>query len=437
MGRKFLNMKMLVSICRVLVGSLFIVSGLIKANDAVGFAYKLEEYFSPDVLSWLTWMEPYAYPLAVFICIAEIVVGLAVLLGAKMRLASWSLLLMIVFFTFLTFYSAFFNKVTDCGCFGDALKLTPWGSFYKDLILLVLIIPIFLWRGKIKLNNGTEDIAYGAASLVIIAIFCLMVLNNTWAFPIWFTMALLAVSLLVKSLVKGNAEWLMAGAATVLCAGFSYYTHAHLPIKDFRPYAVGKSITEGMKTAEELGLQAPEYANVYIMKRLSTGEEFEMYSTEYMEQRAWEDTTLKLVEALDEQVKLSDGYEPPVHDFVFYDENGNDVTEKVLAGKRLLVVAYDLSKSELSIQPALAELANGVQRGGGVVVGLTSTGWEDIEAFRHEHAHAFPYMQGDGTTLKTIVRSTPGLVALDNGTIIGKWHYNDMPSAEELMQLLR
>lgn len=430
-------MKMLVSICRVLVGALFIVSGLIKANDAIGFAYKLEEYFSPDVLSWFTWMEPYAYPLAVFICIAEIVVGLAVLLGAKMKLASWSLLLMIVFFTFLTFYSAYFNKVTDCGCFGDALKLTPWGSFTKDLILLILILPIFLWRGKIELNTDKEDMQYAAFSISVITIFCLLVLNNTWAFPIWFTVGLFGVALLVKKLVKSNAVWMMAGAATVLCAGFSYYTHAHLPIKDFRPYAEGKSISEGLKTAEELGLQAPEYANVYIMKRLSTGEQFEMYSTDYMEQRAWEDADLELVEALDDQVKLSDGYEPPVHDFVFYDADGNDRTAEVLTGKHVLVVAYDLSKSNLGVQPELAELMASVQRGGASVVGLTSTGWEDIEEFRHKHGHNFPYLQGDGTTLKTIVRSTPGLLVLDNGTILGKWHYNDMPNYEELLQLMQ
>lgn len=429
-------MKTLVSICRVLVGALFIVSGLIKANDAVGFAYKLEEYFSPDVLGWLTWMEPYAYPMAVLVCIAEIILGLAILLGAKMKLATWATLLLIIFFGFLTFYSAYFNKVTDCGCFGDAIKLTPWGSFIKDMVLLVLIIPIFLWRGKIELNTDKQDISIAISSIILVIIFSLVILGNPWVFPIWFIIVLWVVSLLVKKLVNSNVEWMMAGAATVLCAAFSYYTYAHLPIKDFRPYAVGKSISEGMKSAEELGLDPPVYANVYSMKRLSSGEKFEMYSTDYMSQRAWEDTDLELIEATGEQVKLRDGYEAPVHDFVFYDDDGNDMTHDILSGKMLVVIAYDLSKADIEIQADLAEMTTGLQRGNVSVIGLTSSTWEDIETFRHEHQLSFVHYQGDGTTLKTIVRSTPGLVALDNGTIVGKWHYNDMPSLDELNQLL-
>jgi hypothetical protein len=270
----------------------------------------------------------------------------------------------------------------------------------------------------------------------MVVIFSLVILGNPWIFPIWFIIVLWGVSLLIKKLVTSNVEWTMAGAATIICAGFSYYTYAHLPIKDFRPYAVGKSITEGLKTAEEIGLAPPEYANVYLMNRLSTGEKFEMYSTDYMKQRAWENEDLELIEATGEQIKLKDGYEPPVHDFVFYDADGEDMTAKVLTGKNLLVIGYDLSKADLDVQPKLAELTAGVQRGGVQVIGLTSSNWEDIEKFRHENQNAFDYYQGDGTTLKTIVRSTPGLLAVDNGLIVGKWHFNDMPTHEELMQLL-
>ena len=130
-------MNALTYISRLVVGSLFIVSGLIKANDPVGFSYKLKDYFAPDVLN-LEFLVPIVLPMAVLICAIEIVLGVAALFGSKMKLVSWMLLLMIVFFTFLTFYSAYFEKVTDCGCFGDALKLTPWESFTKDLILLYL-----------------------------------------------------------------------------------------------------------------------------------------------------------------------------------------------------------------------------------------------------------------------------------------------------------
>src|SRR5437868_12561185 len=139
--RKFLTIT-----SRILVGVLFIISGFIKANDPLGFSYKLDEYF---VVFHMEWLSAISLGLAIFICAAEIGLGVATLAGAKMNFTSWSLLLMIVFFTFLTFYSWYFNKVTDCGCFGVALHLTPLQSFVKDLVLLVLILLIFAYRRHI------------------------------------------------------------------------------------------------------------------------------------------------------------------------------------------------------------------------------------------------------------------------------------------------
>ena len=140
-------MQLLTLISRFIVGLLFIVSGLIKANDALGFSYKLEEYFSAGVLN-MEFLIPFLF-LAAGICIAEIILGVMVLIGARSKFTSWSLLGMIIFFTFLTFYSAYFNKVTDCGCFGDAVKLTH-GIFGKDIILLFFITVIFLRKNVIK-----------------------------------------------------------------------------------------------------------------------------------------------------------------------------------------------------------------------------------------------------------------------------------------------
>jgi len=135
-------MKYLVHISRVLVGVLFIISGLIKLNDPLGFSYKLQEYFSADVLN-IPFLEPYALAISVLVVVFEVVLGVFLLIGYKPKLTVWSLLLMIVFFTFLTFYSAYFDKVKDCGCFGDALKLTPWESFTKDIILLFFVLILF------------------------------------------------------------------------------------------------------------------------------------------------------------------------------------------------------------------------------------------------------------------------------------------------------
>jgi len=152
-------MKVFLAIARLIVGSLFIVSGLIKCNDAIGFSYKLNDYFAPDVLA-LEFLIPYSLLLAVMICVVEIVLGVAVLFGFKSKLSTTLILLMMLFFTWLTWYTSScleaqaiagelgkeFNKncVTDCGCFGDALKLEPKESFYKDLFLLIFTIPLFI-----------------------------------------------------------------------------------------------------------------------------------------------------------------------------------------------------------------------------------------------------------------------------------------------------
>src|SRR6218665_838406 len=136
-------MKIITTIARILVGLLFMYSGLIKANDTIGFAYKLEEYFEVFGTDFLV---PAAVPLAMFICVFEVLLGFALLIGARLKLTLWLSMLMIIFFTFLTFYSAYFDKVNSCGCFGDAIKLTPWQSFSKDLILLVLLIIIIIGR---------------------------------------------------------------------------------------------------------------------------------------------------------------------------------------------------------------------------------------------------------------------------------------------------
>src|SRR5690606_33340990 len=191
-------------VSRVLVGALFIFSGFIKLNDPVGFSFKLDEYFGVDVLN-LPFLQPFALAIAVFVVILEVLLGIALLIGYQRKLTSWLLLLMIVFFTFLTFYSAYFNKVTDCGCFGDAIPLTPWQSFGKDVVLSILILIIFF--------------------------------NQQYINPI----------------LKKSANIAVMAFSLVACALFGNHVLNHLPAIDFRAYAVGKSISEGMKSAEELG----------------------------------------------------------------------------------------------------------------------------------------------------------------------------------------
>src|SRR5690606_24760184 len=164
-------MKAIALIARVIVGVLFIFSGLIKVNDPVGTAIKLEEYFhvfATDISDVFLVFVPYALFLSVFLSVLEVVLGLAVLIWYRMKITAWILLLIIIFFTILTFYSAYFNKVTDCGCFGDAIKLTPWESFGKDIVLTILILILFF---NPRIFSSTFS---GKVSNIIIIIFTLL-----------------------------------------------------------------------------------------------------------------------------------------------------------------------------------------------------------------------------------------------------------------------
>ena len=167
--------KIIVHLFRYFVGALFIFSGLIKLNDPIGFSFKLEEYFGPTVFD-LDFLIPIVLPMAIFIVIFEVVLGIFLILGYKRDFTLWSLLLMIIFFTFLTWYSAYFNKVTDCGCFGDAIKLTPWESFSKDVILLIMIAFLFVKKDLVNpiINSNVQKLIIGTSLIVCfyIAYFC-------------------------------------------------------------------------------------------------------------------------------------------------------------------------------------------------------------------------------------------------------------------------
>jgi uncharacterized membrane protein YphA (DoxX/SURF4 family) len=377
-------MKYIVQLSRAFVGILFILSGLVKLNDPMGFAFKLDEYFGVDVLN-LPFLQPLALGLALFIVIFEVVLGVALLLGYQKKIVLWLLFSMIVFFTFLTFYSAYFNKVTDCGCFGDAVPLTPWQSFGKDIILLILIA------------------------------------------------VLLAGQRFITSFLPRRAEVGVVVGSIILCSFMGYWVLNHLPLKDFRVYAEGKSIVEGMKHAEELGLEGPVYENIYVMKK--GDETLEITSTQYMDEKWWEKPEWVMQEDQSKSIKIKDGYEPPVHDFAIGTEDG-DITELVLAAENyLLVVSYKLTKADVDGFKKIANVTWELEDSGIPILALTSTSGPDVEAFRHEIQAPFDFGTMDETTLKTIIRSNPGLVWLKKGVVFKKWHYNDVPSAEELKAL--
>ena len=363
-------MKAIVSIARILVGVLFIFSGFIKLNDPVGFSYKLQEYFSEPVLD-IPFLIPFALIIAILIVIFELVLGIMLLIGYAPKFTSWSLLLMIIFFTFLTFYSAYFNKVTDCGCFGDAIPLTPWESFYKDVILLVLILILFF--------------------------------NQKYINPIFP--------------VKYH-KWVVFGSF-MACFAFCYHVLMHLPVFDFRPYKVGNNIPEKMKLPEN----AEKAEVVYTWKFEVNGEEKLIKNNGAYPQVDGEFIGVETSQTGENAI-------PPIHDFVIEGQEG-DITQEVLAeDKVLMIVAYNLRSTEHEGYKAVKSLSEEALHKGYKVIGLTASGSEFQNELKKEYNLNFDFYQTDETALKTIVRSNPGFLTLNKGTITQKKHWFDASDIE-------
>jgi len=354
------------------IGVLFIFSGAVKLNDPHGTAIKLEEYFDVFAQDFATFFEvfiPFALPLAVFVCILEVMLGVALLVRFKMKSTLWVLLALIVFFTFLTFYSAVFDKVTDCGCFGDAIPLTPWQSFMKDLVLLVLILVLVAQHSRF---------------------------DNT-------------------SSKKGN--WIMGGAL-VLCLGVTGYVLTYLPIIDFRYYKVGNSISQMMQPQADCQYE-------YVM--LKDGEEVIMQ--EYPTEEGYEFKDMRI---LNESECL-----PKILDYNIIDSEGNDFTDESLSGKKLVIVVHQVRHTDFKSYPALNELIANLEESMPSVDPMVFTSEAgNFEIFRHEVQLAVPYYYGDETVLKAMIRSNPGILLLEDGTVKGKWSANNIPTVEEIQASL-
>ncbi len=421
-------MKIVLFISRVLAGSVLLVSGLVKANDTLGFSYKMEEYFSAEVLN-LEFLIPYSLAFSVLVCLAEIVLGLALIVGLKIKVSSYLVLLLTVFFAFLTFYSAYFDKVNDCGCFGDAIKFTPWQSFIKDIILMIFILPVFMARKSILLNTAEEDKRYFISSMIFIALFSSIILD--WAFPIYFSLVFFLLTFLAKKFSSGQAQSLLIlGIAILLPVFFVIHTYSHLPIKDYRPYAVGKNIAEQMVVPE--GVQGNVYESILVYKNENTGEEKEFTQSNY----PWQDSTWVWVST--ENKLLIKGYEPPVHDFVISDADGYELQDDLLAEEAyvLLVVFYDIEKANSSAMKKVNKFVEDAENDGVYVYGLTASSYDQIEDFKLENQVPITFYSADETMLKTTVRANPGIILLKKGTVEGKWHYNDLPEYLELKKSL-
>ncbi len=489
-------------ISRIFVGSLFIVSGLIKANDPLGFSYKLEEYFTKTALgeNWVMFYD-WSLFLAVLIAAVEVLLGLAVLFGGKTRLAAVTLLSMALFFAWLTWFTAdcmdqqkafgeehmkvsmeldkkytpqydqlkkeyeyyydYINEpiddtyteedvkmineckakiaaldkkkaeeekshgewtrtcVDDCGCFGDAMKgsvgrsLTPWESFYKDICLLFFVIVLLLHSGKIKLNPVNDDLTILPVSLLIIALFSGGLFD--WMFPFYFTFAAIVLYWLLKKyhIKKIGAEWTIAIVMFLFSLGFTLYCLWYLPIKDFRPYAIGNNLIEQRTSIQ------PELKFYYTLKDKATGEEKEFDHWP----EGW-DTKYDYVSS--RNIVIKEGVDAPAKDFSisYKDSQGKDVeiTDSVLAlDEVFLLVAYDLKHADADALQRADEFTQAAKKDGKLVICLTASGSKVQDSVSKKLDLDLRFYAADEKVQKTIIRSNPGLVLVKKAVVTEMW----------------
>ncbi len=362
--------------CRWLLGMVFIFSGFVKAVDPLGSAYKFSDYFNAFGLGFL---EATALPLGILLSSFELILGMTLILGYHRRVVYEVLFWFMLFFTLLTLVLAVFNPVSDCGCFGDALILTNWETFLKNVALMVFVIPLYLHRK------------------------------------------------LAEPGMHGPAEWAVIAGFCLLSCGFSVWNYRHLPLLDFRPYDVGTVIAEEMSVPE--GAPQDEYETTLIYRNRETGEESEFTIEDYPR-----DTTMWEFVASDSRL-ISKGYEPPIHDFAIMDEMGNDIVGFLLAdqGYSLLMISHDLEKAgrqalqNAAIWSRLERVASGYS-----FYAVTATTSDLTESVASSLGLEYQFHWADEIMLKTVVRSNPGFVLIRDGAIAAKWGFRDFPALEDL-----
>jgi len=364
---------------RIFVGMVFIFSGFVKSVDPLGSSYKFTDYFE----AWhMTFMEPYALWLAVILSLAELMVGVALVCNIYLQFASLGALIFMLYFTPITLYLAFQQNLSgkelvhDCGCFGDAMILSNWQTFIKNIFLLIPTIALFRkWKKLLPLlTENTQLISLGVFGLI--------------------------------------------GAAIM------YIGLEHLPIIDFRPYKIGTNIPQMMQIPP--GAPQPKYDTRLFYKNLKTGEKREFNLENYPKDSTWVFVDTK-------NVLVEEGYVPKIHDFSITNTTEGDITDIVLSDAHFnfLLIADDLRKTDDKNIAKIRVLAEWCAKNAVPFRCLTSSIEKDIDAFKRKTGLSCSFYSTDQTTLKTIVRANPGLVLLKKGTVINNWHGNDIPTPSE------
>ena len=363
-----------VNVCRLVVALTFIVSGYAKGIDPLGTQYKLHDYLAAMHLADYTadWMTLAA---AVALATVEFTLGIMVLFAIRRRLVTKLLTLVMVAMTLLTIWIYFANPVSDCGCFGDAITLTNGQTLLKNIVLLAC------------------------------------------------TVVMMRSPLSMPRLISKSNQWIVFNFTVIYMLATSTLCLYLLPFIDFRPYHIGADIRKGMEIPE--GAEQPEFETTFILKKDGKTQEFTLDN--------YPDSTWEFVESKTVQTKA--GYEPPIHDFSLTDsETGDDITEQVVQdpGYTFLLVAPQLENADDSNFGDIDQLYEYAHEYGVPFYCLTASLQNAMERWRELTGAEYPFVTADETTLKTIIRSNPGLVLLKDGKVINKWSHNALPKASEM-----
>jgi len=366
------RMKAIYHFSRLLLGLTFIFSGFVKGQDPLGTTFKIEDYFV--AYGW-DWAMPYALVLSILLCTFEFALGAGLLLNLQFRLVSWLTTALMVFFTGLTLYDAIYNPVPDCGCFGDAIKLTNWQTFWKNVVLLVFVVLMFYARRKSKLQP-----------------------NN----------------------LKGQFLTLLVIAS--FFSLFSYWAFTHLPVFDFLPWKKGNRLY----AEETLPVQ---YFVSY--RHNSTGEtreypadNFPFNDSVWMSQ--WNFVSSRIL----------DPNQAIRHELVIVDTFGDDVTETYLRNPdyQFIITLYNPHDANPAILEKISALAKEIESSGHSVIILTTALMEEIDELRKIYQWTEDVFNADDIALKMMARANPGLVLLKDGIVINKWNGRNLPTFDELTE---
>jgi uncharacterized membrane protein YphA (DoxX/SURF4 family) len=366
------------TIVRIAIGLLFIFSGYVKAIDPTGSGIKFGEYFEAFGMSAL---EPGALIFGILLSTVELIIGLCFLLCLKIKLASLGAILFMAFMTVLTFVLAITNAVQDCGCFGDAIKLTNWQTFYKNLIIIPFIIYAFVERK-----------------------------NYRQAF-------------------ENKTEWIIAILLLFISSGISIYTYRHLPFIDFMEYKAGVNIPEGMIIPEDAPVDIYE-ESIFVYEKDGKRENFTLENLP--------DSTWKYVDSPAPKL-LKKGYVPPAKDFSITSLTTRDfVHDDIFAqgGYLIFITSADVNKAKLKNSNTLNKLYEYSVDNNINFMLLSGSSEQANQVYLQNTEAKYPVYSTDPTVLKSMVRSNPGIILLKDNTILKKWNINDVPSVSELKDLL-